>query len=113
VIGVDVVERDLAPGARVITLSGDVDLYAAPELNERIERALADGTATLVVEFGDGTIIDSTILGVLLSAKRQLDASDGSLHIVCSDARLLRVFTITGLDRRLDIHARVGDAFAG
>lgn len=112
-IGIDVVERELAPGVHLIALAGDVDLYAAPELSERIERTLAHGTSMLVVEFAEGTIIDSTILGVLLGAQRQLEANDGSLRLVCSDRRLLRIFTITGLDRRLAIHARLADALSG
>jgi anti-sigma B factor antagonist len=109
-IGVDIEEYDLDPGTRMIKLSGEVDLYAAPELKDRIDRAVHGGTDCLLIQFADGTFIDSTILGVLLGGLRQLRGRGGSLHLVCSDKRMVRIFTVTGLDKKFPIYARVVDA---
>jgi anti-anti-sigma factor len=43
------------------------------------------------------------VVGVLLEAKRRLDALDGRLVLVSDDPRIRRVFELTGLDRHFVI----------
>jgi len=39
-------------------------------------------------------------------------AHDGSLHLVCTQERILKIFRITGLTKVFPIHATVADAVA-
>jgi anti-sigma B factor antagonist len=111
-IDIAIEEAEAGPGCHLIKLAGEVDLHNAPELKERIDRAIGRGTRCLLVQFADGTVIDSTILGVLLGGLRRLRANDGSLRVVCRDERITRIFSVTGLDRTFAIHERVTDALS-
>jgi anti-sigma B factor antagonist len=111
-IDVEMEEVELGPERHLIKLAGELDLYNAPELKERIDRAIGRGTRCLVVQFDEGTVIDSTILGVLLGGLRRLRAAEGSLRVVCRDERIMRIFSVTGLDRTFTIHERVTDALS-
>ena len=63
------VERNDA-GLAVLTISGEHDLSTAPNLRRRLDSLLDDGTAT-VVDLSPATFIDSSILGVVLDARRR------------------------------------------
>ncbi len=48
--------------------------------------------------------LDSTGLGVLVGGLKKVRAHDGSLHLVCTQERLLKIFRITGLAKVFAIH---------
>ncbi len=48
--------------------------------------------------------LDSTGLGVLVGGLKKVRAHDGSLHLVCTQDRLLKIFRITGLAKVFVIH---------
>lgn len=108
--------RPLTADTHVVAVGGELDMSAAPDLRATIDRALEGGATTLVVDLAETTFIDSTGIGVLMSAFRRLGLAGGSLELVCSEPNLLRVFEIVGLDRQLSIHASTDaarHAFAG
>jgi anti-sigma B factor antagonist len=57
-------------GVAVIALTGEHDLYTAPAISDRINGVLEDGTA-LVIDLTQATFIDSSVLRVLLEARRE------------------------------------------
>jgi anti-sigma B factor antagonist len=97
----------------VLEIGGEVDVYTAPKLRERLMAMVNGGDKHVVVDLGRVEFLDSTGLGVLVGAHRRLRARDGSLDLVCPHERLLKVFRITGLDNVFDIHASVEDATRG
>ena len=54
----------------MVVLAGEHDLYTAPALRERITGVLEGGTA-LVIDLTPSTFIDSSVLRVLLEARRE------------------------------------------
>jgi anti-sigma B factor antagonist len=88
----------------VITLGGDVDLHTAPQLRERLARAIDDGVRTLVVDLARVTFIDSMTLGVLLGASKRLRPRGGQLRLVVSEPSVRKIFEITLLDRVFELH---------
>jgi anti-sigma B factor antagonist len=97
----------------VLEIGGEVDVYTAPKLRERLIEMVNAGDRHIVVDLGRVDFLDSTGLGVLVGVHRRLRARDGSLALVCPHERLLKVFRITGLDNVFDIHASVEDATRG
>ena len=91
--------RRLANGTFVVAAGGDVDLYAAPELERVLAGALAEGAARLVVDLSEATFVDSAALHVFLRAARQLDRKAGELIVVVPDPNVRKVFEITGVGR--------------
>ena len=88
----------------VIALSGEVDLYTAPEFKQQLLDVIAKGATDVVVDFTKTTFIDSTTLGVLVGGVKRLRAKDGRLSLVCSDRNITKIFEITGLDRVFTIY---------
>jgi anti-sigma B factor antagonist len=99
-------ERDLL-GFHVVEVSGEIDVYTAPKLREAIIKAVDRGHTRLIVDIERVAFLDSTGLGVLVGALKRVRADGGSLDIVCTSDRLLRIFDITGLDRVFQIHGSV------
>jgi anti-sigma B factor antagonist len=89
----------LSDRAFVIAVSGEVDLYVAPELKQQLLEAIGRGATSVIVDLTSTTFVDSTTLGVLVGAVRRLRANDGALAIVCSDPNVAKSFELTGLDR--------------
>jgi anti-sigma B factor antagonist len=89
----------------LITLTGEVDLYTAPEFKQQLLKQIEDGVLQIVVDFSDTTFIDSTTLGVLVGGVKRLRPAGGMLAIVCADRNIIKIFEITGLHRVFEIHA--------
>ena len=108
----DINTEQLAPDAYVISLTGEVDLYTAPEFKQQLLDVIGQGARAVVVDFSNTTFIDSTTLGVLVGGVKRLRTNDGELSLVCSDRNITKIFEITGLDRVFTIHATREEAVA-
>jgi anti-sigma B factor antagonist len=56
--------------------------------------------------------LNSTGLGVLVGGLKRVRAHDGSLDLVCTQERILKIFKITGLTKVFGIHQTVDQAIA-
>ena len=101
---------ELAPRAHVATISGDVDLYNAGELRDTLAHLTERADETLIVEMSGVSFIDSTALGVLTGAAKQLRARGGRLVIASGDPRIQRLLEITGLLRVLSLEPNLTKA---
>jgi anti-sigma B factor antagonist len=99
-------------GRTVVSVGGEIDVYTAPKLRDKITELVAAGQYHLVVDMERVEFLDSTGLGVLVGGLKKVRAHDGSLHLVCSQDRLLKIFRITGLAKVFVIHASADAALA-
>jgi anti-sigma B factor antagonist len=106
----DIKTEPLENDAYVIALSGEVDLYTAPEFKQQLLEVIAQGSQYVVVDLSDTTFIDSTTLGVLVGGVKRLRPNGGQLALVCSDRNITKIFEITGLDRVFTIYATRSEA---
>lgn len=97
----------------VLEVAGEVDVYTAPVLRDRLADLLEAGKRHLIVDLGGVEFLDSTGLGVLVAGLNRAREVGGSLSLVCSQERVLKLFRITGLDEVFTVHATVEDALAG
>ncbi|MEP7369643.1 MAG: STAS domain-containing protein [Dermatophilaceae bacterium] len=94
----------------IVHVGGEIDVYTAPMLREHLDEHIAQGRNHLVVDLADVPFMDSTGLGVLVGRLKLVRGSDGSLRLVCPSERILKVFSITGLDKVFQIYASLDDA---
>ena len=87
----------------VVAVRGEVDIFTAPEFKARISDAIEAGRDLVVVDLTQATFIDSSSLGVLISAHRRLEQRGGRLVIVSDVPAVLNTFRITGLDSVLEL----------
>lgn len=98
-------------GARtVITVNGEIDVYTAPSLRERLNELVSAGQYDLVVDMGGVEFLDSTGLGVLVGGLKRVRSHEGTLRLVCAQEKILKVFRITGLTKVFPIHATLEEA---
>lgn len=57
------------------------------------------GCLNVVVDLENLGFIDSSGLGVLVSALRRVKERGGTLRLVCTKESILKIFRITGLDK--------------
>jgi anti-sigma B factor antagonist len=108
----DIKSEQAAPDAYVIALSGEVDLYTAPEFKQQLLEIIAQGAKDVVVDLTDTTFIDSTTLGVLVGGVKRLRPGGGQLSLVCNDRNITKIFEITGLNKVFPIHETRAEAVA-
>ena len=99
-------------GVEVIDVQGEIDMYTAPRLRELLIDLVSKGSYQLVVNLDKVGFLDSTGLGVLVGGLKRVRAHDGSLDLVCTQQRILKIFRITGLTKVFGIHASVDEAIA-
>lgn len=99
-------------GRTVVSVGGEIDVYTAPKLRDLITELVAAGTYDIVVDLEGVEFLDSTGLGVLVGGLKKVRAHDGSLQLVCTQDRLLKIFRITGLAKVFVIHDSAEGAVA-
>jgi anti-sigma B factor antagonist len=94
----------------MLTLTGEVDVYTAPQLKAQLVELIEGGCSNVVVNMESVSFIDSSGLGVLVSALRRARERDGIVRIVCTRENILKIFRITGLDKVFPIFADAAEA---
>jgi anti-sigma B factor antagonist len=97
----------------VISVRGEIDVYTAPSLRERLNELVTSGHYDLVVDLVEVDFLDSTGLGVLVGGLKRVRSHGGTLRLVCTQERILKVLRITGLTKVFPIHATLAEALTG
>ncbi len=106
-LGLDVSQRG---EVTVLAVHGEIDVYTAPKLREKLIELVSEGSYDVVVNLEGVDFLDSTGLGVLVGALKRVKAHDGSLSLVCTQDKILKIFKITGLTKVFPIHTSVEEA---
>jgi anti-sigma B factor antagonist len=93
-----------------LTLEGEIDVYTAPRLKEELVSLIQGGCTHVIVDLEHVSFIDSSGLGVLVSALRRAREKDGAVRIVCTREGVLKIFRITGLDKVFPIFSDAAEA---
>jgi anti-sigma B factor antagonist len=96
----------------VVTVSGEIDLATQGQLRAQLNDLVVAGHVDLVIDLSRVTFVDSTGLGALIGARRRVHAFHGSLSLVIPDESVMKVFTITGLEKVFAIHRTLDAALA-
>ena len=97
---------------QVIDVQGEIDMYTAPRLRELLIDLAGKGSYQLIVNLDKVGFLDSTGLGVLVGGLKRVRPHDGSLDLVCTQERILKIFRITGLTEVFGIYETVDQAIA-
>ena len=90
------------PGGRVaVALSGEIDIVTVPAVRDVLAGAVRQAVTGVIVDLGEVTFLDAAGLGVLAGAAGRARHLPGGLRLVAVPARVLRLLTLTGLDRHL------------
>lgn len=97
----------------VLVVSGEVDVFTAPKVREQLIDLVEQGDHHLVVSLEGVDFLDSTGLGVLVAGLKRVKMHDGTLSVVCTKDKILKIFRITGLTKVFPIHDSIEAATTG
>jgi anti-sigma B factor antagonist len=103
---------DRGDGVAVVVVEGEHDVYTAPTLSEQLEALLEEGLP-LVIDLTPATFVDSSVLRVLLEARRRADERGIGFAVALDQdgsGPVRRVLDITGLVPVLPVHSGRADA---
>jgi anti-anti-sigma factor len=101
------------PPVAVIELSGDVDVTEAPRLRERLQEAVRNSDAALVVDLSEVTYIDSAGVNVLFELAEGLRERQIGLALVVREGGLVeRVLALVDVAAVAEVHGGVEGAVA-
>jgi anti-sigma B factor antagonist len=89
--------------ATVFSIRGDIDLNTAPLLLEALDTLGGRAAEPVILDLSEVAFLDSSALGALVGAEKQISHAGGRLTVVCSDPKVLRIFTITRLTEVIDV----------
>ncbi len=106
-------DRPVDDDTHVVAVTGEIDLFTAPEFKQRVSAPIDAGRTHLVVDLTATTFVDSSSLGVLIGAHRRLRRHGGRLVVVCTSDAIVKTFRITGLDGVFTIVSSLDEALNG
>src|SRR5213592_907592 len=104
------VETGTVGDASLLSLRGEIDVYTAPRLRQAIIDLVDGGANRIVVDMEKVDFLDSTGLGVLVGGLKRVRLKDGTLAIVTTQDKILKIFDITGLNKVFSIYPSVEHA---
>lgn len=107
------VEVSAAGTTPLVSVAGELDAVAAPQLDDALAPLLAEGDGSgLVLDLSGVTFLDSSGLGVCIKAVKGVRAQGGEVALVATTPRVLKVLEITGIDKAVVVVGTVEDAVA-
>jgi anti-sigma B factor antagonist len=106
-------DRIVGDETHVVAVTGEIDLFTAPEFKQRLSAPIDAGRRHVIVDLTQTTFIDSSSLGVLIGAHRRLRRLEGTLVIVCDNDAIVKTFRLTGLDSVFTIVSTLEAALNG
>jgi len=93
---------DCDTGGIVVSVRGEIDLYTAPKLDQRLREIADDGYKQVQVDLSDVGYMDSEGIKVLLRLRNSL-GTDGLVTVKGASGTVLRVLQISGLPKIIQI----------
>jgi len=97
-------------GFVVLDISGEIDLYNAPEIKEFINKKIEEQKYNVVINFQEISYIDSSGIGALISTLSNLKKYQGTLKITNIHDSVKKVFELTKLTSFFEIYDSVETA---
>ncbi|WP_405016199.1 STAS domain-containing protein [Kitasatospora sp. NBC_00070] len=99
---------------RIVTARGEFSLATTAVLRFDLNGwGPAEGTQRLIVDLGQLTNPDTSVLGVLSTAQARAERGGGWLRLVYTQPHVAQLLNLASLDIRLPCHATLADAIAG
>ncbi|MFL5894532.1 MAG: STAS domain-containing protein [Thermoleophilaceae bacterium] len=104
-------ETTVAQPVRVVAVSGELDMAAAPAFEQRLVESLS-GDEPVILDLSAVAFMDSTAIGALISVRKRANMKRGRFALVCKPGDIRRMIEYTGLDAAFDVVETRGEALA-
>lgn len=94
---------DEPSGVLTVSVEGDVDISNVKELKSSLEECIIEYQPDIILNCEGLSYIDSTGLGVLVSALKKAQTYEKNISIIQLKPYLYKIFELTGLDKIFEI----------
>jgi anti-sigma B factor antagonist len=112
-MALEVETRPAVNGVTVLAPTGRLDVAGAPALREAIGEAVKSGPNKVVIDMEGVSFVDSTGLGSVIAALKQIRSGQGELRLAAPNQQVRVVLELTTLDRVFPYYATVEEALTG
>jgi anti-sigma B factor antagonist len=111
-VSLDVESRQTDSGVTVLAPTGRLDVAGAPALKDAVSEAMKNGKPRLVIDMEGVSFVDSSGLGSVVAALKQVRTSQGDLRLAAPNQQVRVVLELTTLDRVFPYYATVEEALS-
>ena len=86
------------PGIPVLAVRGEIDVASAPEFHASLSDLIGKGSEVVMVDLSEVSFIDSSGLGALVGAEKEMRGAGHELRLVVTQPQITRLLELTGLD---------------
>jgi anti-sigma B factor antagonist len=112
-MALDVQTRQTEEGVVVVAPTGRLDVAGAPALKDAMSRLPKEGPTRVVIDMEGVSFVDSTGLGSVVAALKQLRNIHGELRLAAPNEHVRVVLELTTLDGVFPYYATVEEALTG
>ena len=104
---IKIIDRD---GAKIIALSGDIDMYTSPEFRKQLLRMVDQRISVIMVDLTDVAYIDSSGIATFVEGLKGMMSYSGRLKFFGMPERVKEIFNFSKLDKVFDMYGSMEDA---
>lgn len=99
----ELLERAVERQIRVISISGELDMAAAPAFERALFEAVSED-GPVILDLSNVSFMDSTVIGAMLTVRRRAELRPGRFAVVCEPgSEIERTLHYMGLDAAFSI----------
>ena len=95
----------------VIRAAGELEIATVPEMRTKVTEVAERRPRAIVFDFRQLGYLDSSGLGILVSARKRLAAYGGEVVIITAQSAVLKALSLSGLDQIMRIYASEEEYF--
>ena len=112
-MSLEVQTRQTDGGVTVVAPTGRLDVAGAPALKDAMSDLAKNGPPKVVIDMEGISFVDSTGLGSVIAALKQIRHRQGELRLAAPNQQVRVVLELTTLDKVFPYFASVEEALAG
>ena len=93
------IEQTFAEGNWYVKLSGEIDIYNSTDMKTQLVQLMEENIADVHIDCKELEYIDSTGLGALVGALKNIKGHDKEMYLKNVKPNILKLFRITNLDK--------------
>jgi len=98
-------------GVKIIALSGDIDMYASPEVRKQLLRMIDQRVPVIMVDLANVTYIGSSGIATFVEGLKGMMSYSGRLKFFGIPTKVMEIFNFSKLDKVFDMYGSMEDAF--
>ena len=83
----------------VVSVMGEIDIAAAPNLDKKLEEVVDGGQVDIILDLSEVTFLDSSGMSVLVKYLKRVRTAGGQIRLVVTIRRVRQVLEIASLDK--------------